>query len=188
MRYFSKFPSISYTMKEIVEGKESAISRTIPNMTVYLQMSILNNTSDAYDTYIVKDRDRPDTVAVQIYGASQYAWVIMLANNMKDWCEWPLDDGEFYRFINKKYESSAGANDGVEVAHNTVDRYVWTLPDGQTLSVDQTMYFTLPYPERSIVTVYEREYSDNDIRRTIRIPPLSQLDSIIRQFEKAVAK
>lgn len=188
MRYFSKFPSISYSMKEITEGKESPISRSIPNMTVYLQMSILNNSAATYDTYIVKDRDRPDTVAVRVYGAAQYAWVILLANNMRDWYDWPLDDLEFYRYMNRKYESSEGADDGVEVAHTTVDRYVWTLPDGQTMSVDYTTYVTLPLSERSVVTAYDREYSDNDIRRTIKLPPASQLDNIIRQFEKAVAK
>lgn len=188
MQYFTKFPSIIYTMRETAEGVVSDISRSIPNMTVRLQMSIFTDPSMGFNTLTVKDRDRPDTLAAELYGESRYAWVILLANNMRDWYDWPLDDLEFSRYIKGKYESSPGANDGDIVAHNTIDKYVWTLPDGQKLIVDATAYAALPFEEKSFVTVYDQEYRDNDLRRTIRVPPVTQLERIVREFEALVAK
>jgi len=188
MQYFTKFPRIVYTMQETAEGGVSIISRSIPNMTVRLQMSIFSSPSMGFETLTIKDRDRPDTLAAELYGESEYAWIILLANNMRDWYDWPLDDLEFSRYMKGKYESSPGADDGDIVAHNTIAKYVWTLSDGQTLNVDAIAYADLPLEEKSSITVYDQEYRDNDLRRTIRVPPVTQLERIVREFEALVAK
>ncbi len=189
MLYFQEFPHIDY---RLTEGGDSVapvrLSRNVPNMTVKLAMNIFDDENLPYVTYRIKDRDRPDTVAAQMYGASRYAWVILLANNMRDWYDWPLDDREFVTYMARKYETTTGALDGLDESRTLVARYEWVRTDGQVLEVDETAYSALPESDRRIVTVYDDEYAINDARRLIRVPTFEALPSVLRQFQQAVAR
>lgn len=188
MRYFQDFPRTEYTMSEAANGVYRKIARTVPNMTVRLTLDAQNDRNLEYETYRIVDTDRPDTIAAQMYGAARYAWVIMLANNMRDWYDWPLTDNEFLAYMNAKYETSAGANDGYDASKSIVHQYVWTTEDGQELVVDQTAYNELDPDERSIVTKFTYEYNANDAKRFIKIPALTSLPTIIEQFNDAVSR
>lgn len=181
MDYFKRFPTVEYRLSEV--GSITTMARTVPNMTVKLQLDIFEGETLAYQTYRIKDRDRPDTIAAEMYGASRYAWVIMLANNMRDWYDWPLSDEEFRNYMNKKYESSSGIGDGDSVSRATIAQYIWITEDGRELSVDEPAYQTLAPHVRRTVTVYDQEYAANDSRRIIRLPTMDELGMIIRQME-----
>lgn len=182
MKFFQLFPTTPYTLTEVVESTAQPLTRTIPNMTVKMAIDISDGGSVSFTTYRIADSDRPDTVSAIMYGSSQYAWVILMANNMRDWYDWPLTDYEFAKYMNRKYESSVGANDGINVSGSTVAKYVWYTTDGQTLEVDSTAYASLPVNQKATITVYEQEYQENDAKRTIRIPNLEALTGIVNQL------
>jgi hypothetical protein len=187
MQYFQKFPSILYQMSEAANGVFTRIERTVPNMTVRLKLEIFDDKNTPYNTYRISDTDRPDTIAAQMYGSSRYAWVIMLANDMKDWYDWPLTDREFYNYMNAKYETTAGANDGFEASKSVVYQYRWNT-DNQILIVDAETYAELSDSEKEIIYVHGHEQTLNDNRRLIRLPTLDALPSILDQFDAAVAQ
>lgn len=188
MRYFQDFPKIDYSMLEATGGVYRRVTRTVPNMTARLALDIQNDRNLEYETYRIVDTDRPDTIAAQMYGAARYAWVIMLSNNMRDWYDWPLTDNEFLAYMNAKYETSAGANDGYDASKSIVHERIWTTTDGQELVVDETAYNELSPAERSMVTKFTHEYDANDAKRSIKIPSLASLPTIIQQFADAVSR
>ena len=121
MRYFQYFPTLNYRTTEIQNGLPQEIIRAVPNMLVRLQSTI---DFGAYDWYKIQDRDRPDLLGAQWYGDSQYAWVVLLTNNMRDLYDWPMTNLEFHDYMAQKYESVAGARDGVEQSQNTIYQYL----------------------------------------------------------------
>lgn len=186
MQYFQKFPSIQYSMIESGDGVTAKLNRTVPNMTVNLNMTIFDTDVMTYKKYRVTDADRPDTVAAIEYGSARYAWVILLANKMKDWYDWPLTNDEFYAYMNKKYENSPGANNGNDISKSIVAEYWWQKDASTAIQIDQNFYLGLPESDRYAVSVFDKEYDANDKRREIRIPALAELPNIIKQFERLV--
>ena len=87
MRYFQKFPTVNYQTTEIENGLPHAMNRTVPNMSVRLQSTL---ELGGYEWYKIQDRDRADLLSAQWYGDSQYSWVILLSNNMRDLYDWPM--------------------------------------------------------------------------------------------------
>ena len=192
MQFFQKFPSIKYLTTELVANTSQVISHVVPNMTVKLNLNILNDITGesgavAFENYVVKDEERPDTVATRMYGAARYAWVIMLANKMKDWYDWPLTEAEFVAYMNNKYESYQGADDGYSRSKTVVYQYIQELSDGRELVVDATAYALLATTAKRTITVYDHEYALNDAKRHIKLVSIESLGEVIRQFEKAVA-
>jgi len=188
MQFFQYFPAIDYVTTESTSGVTQRVTRRIPNMTVKLTLSVLDDSSVAFETYTIADGDRPDTVAAKMYGNARYAWVVMLANNMKDWYDWPLTDAEFYAYLSSKYESYQGAGDGYTVAKEAVYQRIWITEDARELVVDETTYDTLSPAQRRIDTIYDKEYAENDRKRNIRLVSLSSLPDVVKQFQEAVSR
>lgn len=133
MRYFQKFPTFPYSLTEYVQGASAQkIVRVVPNMTVKLKMDIFAAPNIEYFTYRIEDKDRVDTIAAQMYGSTEYAWLILLANNMRDWYDWPLTELEFNEYIREKYESSSGMGDGLERSAVLISAYRWNFIEGNT--------------------------------------------------------
>lgn len=173
MLFFQRFPALSYDTTEGVD--KQVINREVPNMTVKVVMDILLDPKLPYLNYRIKDTDRPDTVAAQMYGSARYAWVVLMANKMRDWFDWPLTELEFRRYMDAKYESAPGANDGSTVARTMVYQYVWNHPEIGPLVVTQNMYSNsaiVPTAQREYppVSYFRKEYEDNDAKRLIRLP------------------
>jgi len=187
MRYFQKFPSVSYNTTEIFDGVSRRVNRVVPNMTVTLKISQLANELLPHEWHRIRERDRPDTLAAQWYGSSEYAWVILLSNNMRDWYDWPLTAPDFYNYMNRKYESSEGAADGVIRSQSEVDgiyQRIWKTPGGQRLVVDATAYALLPAVEKEIVTQYDKESEDNDRRRDVKRLTLDAFSEVVTEFTR----
>ena len=59
-----------------------------------------------YNNYEIQSGDRPDTVADKFYGDSNYAWLILLYNEIDDPIfGWPLFNIDFDNYIKGKYGS-----------------------------------------------------------------------------------
>lgn len=195
MRYFQKFPTINYQTTEIENGVSRGLTRIVPNMTVRLQSTI---EMGAYEWYKIQDRDRPDLLAAEWYGSSQYAWVILLSNDMRDLYDWPMSNLEFHDYIAKKYqtfdEEGIGQNDGVAESQNTIYQYLWNNPDtNQELVIDLHWYQennpdaippAIPAYQKRSVSVYAYETQLNDKRRDIKRLYPETFQRLLRQFEQ----
>ena len=184
MRYFQKFPTINYQTIEIENGLPRTMNRIVPNMLVRLQSTI---ELGAYEWYKIQDRDRADLLAAQWYGDSQYAWVILLSNNMRDLYDWPMTNLEFHDYMAQKYESAVNMGDGVEQSQTTVYQYLWKNPNtAQELVVDAVLYGTLPLDQKRTVSVYEYESLLNDQHRDIKRLFPETFQQLLRQFEQVM--
>ena len=101
--YFSKFPSVMY-------GNALAT-----NITSRLKMMIpTRDRIKVFHDYVLKEGERPDTVAEHYYGDPYFAWLIYYANEIVDpYFEWPLNQQDFNKFIAKKYVTITAAQEKI---------------------------------------------------------------------------
>ena len=96
MAYFSNFPKIDYS---------NSTSRNII-LKAALVRSVIENNSVFYN-YIIKEGQRADMVADEVYGNPTLDWVVYLSNDIVDpFYDWPLDSGNFKRYLEKKYSKT----------------------------------------------------------------------------------
>lgn len=124
-------------------------------------------TSVMYD-YVIGEEQRPDAVALLVYGDVKYTWLVLLLNNIVSLYDWPLTNTEFTDYIISKYGSIDAAKAGMPIYYTT---------EGDR--VDAVTYGTLPSARRGkVLTPYEQEEVDNDAKRRIRVVSSRFLSSI----------
>jgi hypothetical protein len=94
-QYFKNFPIVNYNGISL---------RNIMLKSSFLSELFLS--SQGFYDYLLEDGDRPTTVAYNYYGSIDYAWLVILANQIIDpYFEWPLSSEEFDNYIITKYGS-----------------------------------------------------------------------------------
>ena len=181
--YFSNYPKIAYD----ITGTNS----TNPDFTVAVNLMVRNKIRDAVENdvtifypYIVPEGMRPDVLAYQYYGDTQYTWSILLVNNIIDpYWEWPLSYKDFRGYVTTKYGS-------IEKSQTTVHQYlkqararVETTGTSDpipvyNLEVDYETYSSTNIEERSIVYKYEYEQDLNEARREIQLIDVNYIASV----------
>ena len=181
--YFSNYPKIAYDI--------TGTNNTNPDFTVAVNLMVRNKIRDAVESditifypYIVSEGMRPDVLAYQYYGDTQYTWSILLVNNIIDpYWEWPLSYKDFRRYIITKYGS-------VEKSQTTVHQYLKQArarveTSGTSdpipvynLEVDYQTYSSTNIEERSIVYKYEYEQDLNEARREIQLIDVNYIASV----------
>ncbi len=109
--YFKYFPAIAY-------------NQSLPtNLTIRVAMiEKLAEHSAYFFPYVVKDNERPDTLAWEFYGDPALAWVILLTNNVIDpYHDWYLNLYDFNKSVEKKYGSIAAAKAKIIKYKKTLD-------------------------------------------------------------------
>ena len=62
-----------------------------------------------FDTYDVRDGEKPEDVAFKWFGDAQLHWVILMTNNITDrYYQWPMNQPQFEAFITDKYSNPDG--------------------------------------------------------------------------------
>ena len=151
-KFFRNFPIKNWYIGE----QEKAII----DIGRYIKISpdILSKKYPFYD-YQINDGERPDHVAYSQYGNSKFYWIVLVVNNIRDiWKEWPLSTKEFKSYIINKYGSVQTAK---------TQTYAFYNADG--LTVNESVYLTLPADERSKKSYYEYEDELNENRRNIKL-------------------
>lgn len=159
MPYFKSFPKILYNDSVVTD--------------ITLRTKILDTVESkvyAYESYIIRDGDRPDTVSFRYYGRSDLDWLILIANNLISIEDWPKTDQEIYNGLIEIY-GSLEAIDNVNDPDAIV--YYETI-DG--LIVDQ-FYQGEKFP----VTILQNEYSENEKKRVIRLVKKEYVNYILSQ-------
>jgi len=175
MSYFRELPNLDY--QSPLSDKNSSLDYVrVKNLFRRVKLrDDLQNVFTIFNKYIVKDGARPDTVAEELYGASDLDWVVLLTAGIVNVREqWPLSDRDLYNFALNKYGL---AN------LNAVKYYVTTevkdsskrliLPAGKV--VDSS--FTIPDPSNGLATLnpvtavsnYEYEVEKNNKKRELFI-------------------
>lgn len=106
-QHFDYFPLITYDIAQNQYSNFQTVTNVLFRMRVVRE--IISNIS-AYYPYIVREGDRPDTLAEKVYKNAEAHWIILYANDMVDpFYDWPLTTKDFNAYITDKYGSTANA-------------------------------------------------------------------------------
>ncbi len=193
MAYFKYFPKIAYDVRGVEDNAQyDAITNLLSRVLVKCHGWADEDGSAHealigichYQKYLIRDGDRPDTLADQFYGDSELHWLIMYANGLSisnPWYDWPIPHLTLSKFITKKY--GVGNEYGTHHYEDTngymVDYQDQTgaVAEISTVAVGATAVTNFVYEERL-----------NDSKRTIRIMQREYIDLVIREFKRLLVE
>lgn len=175
MAYFSNFPLIDYSDRQSINIilKSSLIAEVL-------------NKADAFYPYIIKDYERPDTIAYDQYNDPTLDWVVYFSNKTIDpYYSWPLTYEQFKSYLEKKYNKFAYELQG-DIIHykytgitgeseEDIARKSWLMSPTTFALSDDTAGWTA-------VNIFDYENELNEAKRSIRL--LNQV--YITQIEKEI--
>jgi len=148
-----------------------------------------------FDKYSIKGDDRPDNVANEIYGSSEYDWIVLLSNNIinvRD--EWPLDNRSFENYLKSKYTTAERSQikhyetseirdsrnrlirkDELIINNESYDDYTFSYFDGVTL-------ITLDKTDLTPITNYDYEVGLNEDKRNIYLLKSRFLNTVVQNL------
>jgi len=205
MTYFREIPNLEY--QSFLPGTKSSDQYlTVKNLFRRVKLrDDLQNVFTIFDKYQIADGARPDTVAEEIYGSSQYDWVVIVSagiTRLRD--EWPLSDKQIYDYAESIYGSDLNGIHHYETKEvkDPEDRLI--LPTGQVVDEDFKVYYTYDgnlytndataLGENVIrisdpivgVSNYEYEVRKNNDKRGIYVLKPRYLQQVINDTRKAM--
>ena len=191
MSYFREIPNLEY-QSFLSTRKSSDEYLLVKNIFRRVKLrDDLQNVFTIFNKYQIKDGARPDTVAEEIYGSSQYDWVVLVgANIINVRNEWPLSDRDIYRYSEELYGNDLNAIHHYETTEVKDSNGRLILPKGKVVDSN----FTIPKPDLPTQTInpvtgvsnYEYEVIKNDKKRSIYILKPSYLQQAINDIKKAM--
>ena len=150
--YFSRFPSIAY-------GNALAT-----NILARIKLnSLVRDKKLVFHPYVLKEGERPDTIAEHYYGDPYFAWLVYFANEMIDpYYEWPLSQRDFEQYIRNKYTT-------IELAQEKIIYYQvnWSADESMltpgafdSLPAAVKKYWSPVIGFRGSIISYERKQTD----------------------------
>ena len=174
MGYFRELPDLQY--QSPLPHKISSLDY-VRVKNLFRRIQIREDLQDKFvlfNKYQIPEGARPDTVAEEFYGRSDYDWVVLLTSgitSVRD--QWPLSDRDIYRFVERKY-TVQDMNDirYYETTEVKDSKGRLILPSGQVVDSN----FSIPDPDNKSnidlnpvvgVTNYEYEVQKNNEKRSI---------------------
>ena len=145
MTYFRELPNIQYP--NFLENSTGSLDYlTMKN--IFLRGKLrddLQNSFTVFQKYVVKDGQRPDQIAEEVYGSATYDWVVVITANIINFQnEWALSSQQLYDYVVDKYgleqANDVHHHETVEVKDNS-GRLI--MPSGIIVAED----FTIPNPD-----------------------------------------
>ena len=151
MSYFRELPNLLYP-SNLLHKNSSRDYVAIKNLfrRVKIQDWIQDNVV-FFEKYAIKDGERPDTLAEEMYGSADRDWIIILTSgitNIKD--DWPLSNYDLYLYVENKYGLELNEIHHYETIEVRDNRGRLILPAGQIVNKD----FTIPTPYDASDTNY----------------------------------
>ena len=191
MSYFRELPNLEY-QSFLSSSKGSDEYLLVKNVFRRVKLrDDLQNVFTIFNKYQIQEGARPDTVAEELYGSSQYDWVVLIgANIINVRNEWPLSDRDIYRYSEQLYGNDLNDVHHYETIEVKDSRGRLILPAGKI--VDST--FTIPDPNIPVQTLnpvigisnYEYEVRKNNKKRDIYVLKPAYLQQIINDTRKAM--
>ena len=191
MSYFRELPNLEY-QSFLSSRKGSDDYLLVKNIFRRVKLrDDLQNVFTIFNKYQIQEGARPDTVAEELYGSSQYDWVVLISAgiiNVRN--EWPLSDRDIYRYSEQLYGNDLNDIHHYETTEVKDSNGRLILPAGKI--VDST--FTIPDPNISIQTLnpvvgisnYEYEVRKNNKKRDIYVLKPAYLQQVINDTRKAM--
>ena len=191
MSYFRELPNLEY-QSFLSSSRGSDEYLLVKNIFRRVKLrDDLQNVFTIFNKYQIQEGARPDTVAEELYGSSQYDWVVLIGAgiiNVRN--EWPLSDRDIYRYSEQLYGNDLNAVHHYETTEVKDSNGRLILPAGKI--VDST--FTIPDPNIPIQTLnpvvgisnYEYEVRKNNKKRDIYILKPAYLQQVINDTRKAM--
>ena len=180
MSYFSKFPLITYDIKN--NGNYKLLPDILRRVK---QRSSIKSGQFIFDTYDVKNGEKPEDIAYKWFGDAELHWVILMTNNVTDrYYGWPMNDVQFAEFLTDKY--GAGSEDAIH-------HYELTQDSGRTTSRGPNDYsylveVTSDTDNASSVSNREYEEREQDRKRSIRLLNPTYLSDFLQEFDKLISQ
>ena len=193
--YFDKVPDFEYVSRL----PDALISDYIPVKNLFKRITLrqdIYQDLSFFTKYEIIGNDRPDNVALKVYGRSDLDWVVLTSNNVinvQD--EWPMPQLEFDAYLLNKY----GTYDNLNSSHhyettelkNSDDVIIvqkgLQVPSTYSITyyfdsgIDSGMVTSYPVVE---ITNYQYEEKLNDDKRNIFLLKPRYLNVIIDDFEE----
>lgn len=191
MSYFRELPNLEY-QSFLSDSKSSDQYLTVKNLFRRVKLrDDLQNVFTIFDKYQIVDGARPETVAEELYGSSQYDWVVIVSagiTRIRD--EWPLSDKQVYDNAEQLYGTELNDIHHYETTEVKDSQNRLILPAGKIVDSN----FTIPNPSLPTATLnpvagisnYEYEVLKNNKKRTIYVLKPIYLQQIINDTRKAM--
>ena len=176
MSYFSKFPMMIYDMKN--NGNFKLLPDILRRVK---QRSAIKSGQFIFDTYDVRNGERPEDIAYKWFGDAELHWVILMTNNVTDrYYDWPMSDAQFEVYLDDKYTNP-----------DAVHHYEITKDSGDTTSQGPNDYshkVEVNSDTDNAVTISNRQYEEReqDKKRAIRLLNQKFLPDFIAEFDKLI--
>ena len=104
MSYFRELPDLFYQSPLSTRNSSKEYVR-IKNLFRRVKLrDDLQNVFTLFNKYSIRDGERPDTIAENLYGASDLDWVVMMTAGIINLTnDWPLSNYDLYRYADDKY-------------------------------------------------------------------------------------
>jgi len=168
--FFRNYKTFYYNMDKVKPVRGTLATSLLSRVNV--NNDVLKNISSYYP-YRIKEFERPDVIAHQYYGSSDYTYLIFLANQIQDpLYDWPLFGDDLVNFITEQHGSMYSAR--TEVHH-----YEKILRDGSKATADtgkilekvaivnKETYDVLGETERKLIYNYDYEIMRNNEKKEI---------------------
>jgi hypothetical protein len=191
MTYFRELPNLEY-QSFLSDRKASNEYLLVKNLFRRVKLrDDLQNVLTIFNKYQIRDGARPDTVAKELYGSTQYDWVVLIsAGIINARNEWPLSDRDIYRYAEEVYGNDLNAIHHYETKEVRDSKNRLILPKGKV--VDQN--FSIQDPNTPIQTInpvigisnYEYEVRKNNEKRSIYVLKPGYLQQAIIDTRKGL--
>jgi hypothetical protein len=147
----------------------------------------------AFTKYKIIGEERPEQIAEKLYGSSTYDWVVLISNNIINLrTEWPLSDGEFSEYLDRKYtQAELDAPHHYETTAVIDSKGKLVVPAGKIVDSN----FSITYYDQvsvtknpvKMVSVYEYEIQQNDKKRNIYVLRSRYLQTAIDDMKRIMS-
>jgi len=174
MGYFRELPNLRYP--SFLPEKISSLD-FIEVKNVFRRVKLrddLQNNFTVFDKYEIGEGMRPDTVAEELYGSSDFDWIVItVAGIINIRNEWPLNNRDLFNYADLKYGDSLDSARFFETTEVKDSTGRLILPKGKVVDSN----FTIPKPGEPNATLnpvvgisnYEYETRLNEEKRNIFI-------------------
>ena len=187
--YFHAFPTIPYDSVGTAPNNYQTV-RNIMNRTK-IKQSVKADIA-AYYPYFVKEGERPDMLSFCYYGSVQYAYLILLFNDIIDpHFDWPLSSVDFDSYIISKYGTVAAAMSETKFYYQIIRAEVQQTNTQKRVDevkyvIDETTYNSLSLTVRKKISEYDYETQVNDNKRYIRLINRDLIEDVDFQYKQSM--
>ena len=110
-KFFTKFPQVDYRFGD----NEDPVG--FQDLSVFIDtFEQVREEHVYYQSYYIKNNQRPDQLSYEVYGTTDYYWTFFLNNESLRINGWPLDNWEVYSRAKEYYPHKAIATNGTTIS------------------------------------------------------------------------